>query len=184
MTHYERALQTRPGNAAAHAGLAVALSQGGDRDAAIDHFERSLEILPDNPDALNQLGVLYADKGALHEAISRWEQSFELDSGNADACNNLAWIFATSADDTVRDGPKAVQYALRASELTGGGNPMALRTLAAAYAENGQFITAVATAERGRELAEKSNDVALAGTIRELAQRFRRQVPLRVPPEN
>jgi len=181
--HYERAIQVRPGNGAAQAGLAIALSQRGDRDAAIEHFERSLEILPDNTEALNQLGVLYANKGAPQDAIRRWEQSLELDNENADACNNMAWILATSADNTVRDGAAAVRYAVKAVQL-GGENPAVLRTLAAAYAENAQFISAVATAERGREWAEKSGDVILATNLRELAQRFRRQQPLRRPPQD
>jgi TPR repeat protein len=58
-------------------------------------------------------------------------------------CNGLAWLLATTRFDRLRDGPVAVTQALRATALLR--TATTLDTLAAAYAETGDFDKAVAT---------------------------------------
>ncbi len=62
-----------------------------------------------------------------------------------------AWILATSPDATYRDGRLAVAAATRASELTNWKDGQVLSTLAAAYAEIGDFASAVLWQERALE---------------------------------
>jgi hypothetical protein len=59
--------------------------------------------------------------------------------------NNLAWFLATCPDATVRNGSEAVAMAESAVLMTGRRNADFLDTLAAAYAETGQFAEAVRT---------------------------------------
>ena len=66
-----------------------------------------------------------------------------------------AWLLATSPDATYRDGRRAVAAATRASELTNGKDGRVLSTLAAAYAEIGDFANAVRWQERALELIAK-----------------------------
>jgi tetratricopeptide (TPR) repeat protein len=54
-----------------------------------------------------------------------------------------AWILATSPDPDYRDGPRAVAEATRAAELSRWNNGGVLETLAAAYAERGDFAAAL-----------------------------------------
>src|SRR5262249_49421907 len=61
----------------------------------------------------------------------------------APAYRFLAQLLATCPDDKVRDGKRAVQYATTACELTDWKVPSCLETLAAAYAEAGQFEEAI-----------------------------------------
>jgi Flp pilus assembly protein TadD len=51
-------------------------------------------------------------------------------------------VLATASQASLRNGPQAVELAQQANQLTGGQNPIILRTLAAAYAEAGQFSDA------------------------------------------
>ena len=67
--------------------------------------------------------------------------------------NNLAWRLATCPQAALRDGARAVELAREADRLAGGKNPDYLDTLAAAYAEAGQFPQAVEAAERALTLA-------------------------------
>jgi membrane associated rhomboid family serine protease len=57
--------------------------------------------------------------------------------------NNLGWLLGTCPDDTLRNGAQAVEWAKRACEATDWGNPGFLDTLAAAYAEIGNFEEAM-----------------------------------------
>lgn len=57
--------------------------------------------------------------------------------------NGVAWFEATSPDPKYRDGPAAVRDATRAAELSQWKEPDILDTLAAAYAEAGDFPSAL-----------------------------------------
>ena len=176
--HYESALRLRDGNVAAHFGLGRALASKQKIDPAIFHFQKALSIQPDYIAASNDLGVLFASKGEIKEAIAAWQQSLLFDPENADAANNIAWLRATAADPDLRDGREALELAQRA--LRGGGeNAVVLRTLAAAQAENGQFAKAIATCQRGEQLAQKNGDRAMVESLRDCIESFRRGEGLR-----
>ncbi|PYK91763.1 MAG: hypothetical protein DME35_01160 [Verrucomicrobia bacterium] len=176
--HYESALRLRDGNVAAHFGLGRALASKQKIDSAIFHFQKALSIQPDYIAASNDLGVLLASKGEIKEAIAAWQQSLSFDPENADAANNIAWVRATAADPDLRDGREALELAQRA--LRGGGeNAVVLRTLAAAQAENGQFAKAIATCQRGEQLAQKNGDRAMVESLRDCIESFRHGQGLR-----
>jgi protein O-mannosyl-transferase len=171
--HYERALRLRDGNVAAHFGLGRALVAKQKTDAAIFHFQKALGIQPDYIGASNDLGVAFASKGEIGKAVEAWLQTLAFDPDNADALNNIAWVRATASDAGLRDGREALDLAQRAIR-SGGENPVALRTLAAAQAELGQFADALATAERAEELAKRNGDPAMAENLRSCIELFRR----------
>lgn len=64
------------------------------------------------------------------------------------AYGDMAWIYATCPDAAIRNGAKAVTYALKAGELKHSGDANYLDTLAASQAEAGDFERAVLTAEQ------------------------------------
>jgi len=57
--------------------------------------------------------------------------------------NGLAWVLATSHHRELRDGPSALKFAEQAVSHTNRKDPLMVDTLAAAYAEVGQFTNAV-----------------------------------------
>ena len=77
----------------------------------------------------------------------------ELDPENAGTLNFLGWIRATCPQDDLRDAEQAIRDAVRACQLTDYGMPGFLDTLAAAYAEAGQFEEAVRWQEQAIGLA-------------------------------
>ena len=181
ITHCRHALALRDGNGAAHYGLALALSRQRKIDEAIEHWQKSLEIQPDNMNARNYLGAALAGIGRTREAIEQWQQTLAFDPDNGNAANNLGWILATSPDATLRDGAKAVAYGKRATNVPGGDNPVVYRTLAAAYAENGQFADAISAAEHAKQLAQATSNSELVGELDRCIELFRQQRTLRVP---
>jgi len=91
--------------------------------------------------------------GSLEEAIGHYRKALDLDSNNPVVLNNLAWILATAGNPALRNGQEAVQLSTRAVELTENRLPIFIGTLAAAYAEAGQFPKAVEMANAARRLA-------------------------------
>ncbi|HPK02510.1 MAG TPA: rhomboid family intramembrane serine protease [Candidatus Sumerlaeota bacterium] len=69
--------------------------------------------------------------------------------------NHIAWRLATSYDKRRRDGARAVELARRACEASNWQWPEIIDTLAAAYAESGQWGEAAATSERAVALLEQ-----------------------------
>jgi serine/threonine protein kinase/lipopolysaccharide biosynthesis regulator YciM len=88
------------------------------------------------------------------------------DIGDVEAMNNLAWDLATSTDPSVRDGRSAVRYAETAAKLMGK-IWQNLDTLAAAYAEAGEFVQAASVQREAIDLSpdQKTKD-ALAGRLK------------------
>jgi hypothetical protein len=93
--------------------------------------------------------------------------------------NNLAWILATHEDAEIRDGVQAVRLAEQACELTGYKVPGILNTLAAAYAEMGQFDQAVETSQRTLQMAQKAERIKSTEDIRARIEAYKAKRPHR-----
>jgi hypothetical protein len=100
-----------------------------------------------------QLAGQLAGEGKIEAAIQNYRQALAVDSNNPVALNNLAWILATANKPELRDGQEAVRLATKAVELTGSREPIVIGTLAAAYAEAGQFANAVEMSHNAVALA-------------------------------
>ena len=65
---YRRCLELDPELAIAWNGLAMALAQGGDLDAAIEAGKKLVELQPDEPLGHTSLSMFYQRKGMITEA--------------------------------------------------------------------------------------------------------------------
>jgi hypothetical protein len=70
----------------------------------------------------------------------------------------------------------------RACELTGRNDPAKLKTLAAAYAETGQFEAAIKTVQTAKDLAAKASRQQLAAECSLMLEHFQRSEPWRGSP--
>ena len=140
-----------PQDAAAHFHLAQALQQIGGEQRAADEYEAALRFARES-DKRNVTGS---------------------------ALNNLAWIRATSPNATLRNSSEAVQLAERSCALTPQPDAGQLDTLAAAYAESGDFDRAIETGDRAIQLAESANNKALAAQIKEHVDLYRHRMAIR-----
>jgi tetratricopeptide (TPR) repeat protein len=68
-------------------------------------------------------------------------------------------VLATSPDDKLRDGKRAIELATKACEVTKYEKPHILSTLAAAYAETGDFETAKKWSRKAVELGIQDKEV-------------------------
>jgi tetratricopeptide (TPR) repeat protein len=105
--------------------------------------------------------------GQGSQAGAEFNHALQLAPDRVNALNSFAWLLATAADDSVRDGKRAVLLAERANALAGNNDPAILHTLAAAYAEARRFDEALQTARRAMKLASRADNTAVYNAIRD-----------------
>ena len=125
---------------------------------AIEIFTEVLKQDPGNADALRARGDAYLSVGKHREAIADFEEALKKESDNPGLLNNLAWVLATSPDDELRDGKRALELATKACELTDYKQAHILSTLASAYAELGDFEKARDWSEKAVAAADKESE--------------------------
>jgi tetratricopeptide (TPR) repeat protein len=163
---YQRAIRSDPTLADAHYNLGVLLAGRGSDGAAIAEFRMAVKYKPEHANAHYNLAKCLDRQGKHAEAIMCWRDALRLQPENADTVDEVAWRLATSPDSSIRDGRQALELARRAIELSQGEDPRPLSTLAAAYAEVGQFAEAIETAQRAIEIAEQLSERAPSGAAR------------------
>ncbi|WP_298862968.1 tetratricopeptide repeat protein [uncultured Gimesia sp.] len=110
---------------------------------AIDDYTRAFELGDQSAELLTTRGYTYLKMEAFEKAQADFEHAIQSDAEARNAINCLAWLLATCPVPEYRDGNKALQLALRNCELADTTEWNDLGTLAAAYAEVGQFDEAI-----------------------------------------
>jgi tetratricopeptide (TPR) repeat protein len=165
IAEYREAVRIDPANAKAHANLGNALLRQGRAKEAIGEYRQILDADSTNADVHYNLAKALLQDGETGQAIAEIEQALGLQPTNLAIKNTLAWMLAAAPQLSLRNGSRAVQLATEASQSSGGGNPVILRTLAAAYAQAGQFPNAIQTAQKALQLARAQSDTALVNAL-------------------
>ena len=126
---------------------------------AIKRFTRALEL--DDKQFLSRRGRSDAliSIGDHTAALADLEAALALDDDNDGVLNNLAWLLATSPDDALRDGKRAIELATKACEETEWKQAHIISTLAAGYAETGDFAKAREYSKKAVETGSESPEV-------------------------
>lgn len=159
--HFQMAVDIRPDISACY-NLGHAQLQAGRTAEAIDTFLRGLAANPDHIDSHFSVAVAYAAQGRRKAAVEHYDRALASNPDHLPSLNNLGWLLATSKDASLRDGAKAVKLIEHAFQLPGGSRIHLLHTLAAAYAEAGEYPKAVATAQQAMQIAQMQNAPDLA----------------------
>jgi tetratricopeptide (TPR) repeat protein len=175
--HFAEALRMTPGNLSAHMNLGSVLFSLGRTQEAIDKYRYVVSLSPSDVDAHQCLAESLLWTGDLQGAVDSYNAVLRLDPHNVLALTRLAWILATSEEDSLRDGRKAVQLASKAIRESGHDNAHCLDVLAAAYAQAGMFDDAVKTCRRALELSGELE----RGALRSRLDLYRRDMPYREP---
>ena len=152
---------------------------------AIETDRAVLALDPAEWHALRGLGDAMLNTGHHAEAIAYYEKAIKLEPKDDGILNNLAWVLSTSPDDKLRNGRRAIQLATEACKLTEYKVPHILSTLAAAYAETGDFDTAVKWSNKAVELANsakkdsKENDQETKDALKKELERYKAKKPTR-----
>lgn len=149
---YNRAIELDPKSAPAYTSRASIKEKKRDFDGALSDISSAIELAQKNSISYGFRGFLKGNKGDVRGALADFECAIQLDPKLADAYNCSAWLLATTSDDSLRNGAKALKYATRACELTDWKNATDIETFAAACAETGDYDQAVKWQSRYVEL--------------------------------
>jgi tetratricopeptide (TPR) repeat protein len=140
---FTQAIRLDPESPEPYSERGVAWYLKGEYDKATADCSEAIRLNPKDEMAYGNRGLTWCCKGEYGKATADYNEVIRLDPNNADAYNNLAWLLATCPLEAQRDGKKAVQHATKACQLTGWKEVSFIDTLAAAYAEAGDFDEAV-----------------------------------------
>jgi tetratricopeptide (TPR) repeat protein len=182
IAEYRQALAYKPDFPDALCRLGNTLADRGENAEAIALFRKLLKVKPDYANVRYNLGVVLNEDGKTAEALVQWREALRSQPDDLGIADQLAWTLATSPDASIRNGPEAVALALRTIRLSDGTQPTLFGTLAAAYAEAGQFPKAIEAVEHAIALASAQGDNAGVDAFRGQLKLYRAGSPYRDSP--
>jgi tetratricopeptide (TPR) repeat protein len=145
----ERLQQIAPKNSELLSQLGMLYEANKQPRKAIEKYNAALKQAPQQFLALRGRADAYLNVGKHAEAVEDYNAALKIKPDDDGVLNNLAWVLATSPDDGVRDGKRAVELGTEAAKVTEYKKAHILSTLAAGYAETGDF-------EKARQWSKKA----------------------------
>jgi tetratricopeptide (TPR) repeat protein len=154
---YSEAIRLNPGFVLAYYNRGAARNHMQHYDTAIADCNEAIRLDPKLPLAYANRGYAWNQKKDYGKAIADFSETIRLDPNNLYAYNSRAWLWATCPEAKFRSGEKAVESAKKALILDPKGADQ-MATLAAAYAEFGDFAEAVRWQEKALEDPQFKNN--------------------------
>lgn len=170
-----RAVRYAPALSIAYGNRGVCYVSQNDFERAIADHSRHLKLSPGNPFALSNRAVAWLGKGEFQKAKDDFTAAEKVAPNLDEALNGFAWFLATCPEKSFRNGEMAIKKAKQACKISKNKNWYHLDTLAAAYAEIGDFENAVKYAKMALEVVPE----AKAAVCQEHLKRFEQRKPCR-----
>jgi len=145
-------LKLHPMDAASYYNRAISHREVGNFLKAIADYTRAIELDATFEKAYFNRGCAYNKLGQYDHAENDFKKCVELEPCKPAGYNGLAWLYATCPDERFRNGNAAIEWAQKAFHVSEGKVKKVYDTIAAAFAELGEFDMAVEWEQRYLEL--------------------------------
>jgi hypothetical protein len=122
----------------------------------------------------------YRRGGPVEETVENYQAAVRFDPMLAAAWNDLARIQASTPSQELRNARNAIENATNACELAQWKNPLYLDTLAAGYAESGDFKAAIKRQEDALALLSKEERAGQEAAMQQRLDLYKMRKPYRV----
>lgn len=140
-------------------------------------FNEAIRLTPNEVLIWSERGYGYAQQGLWTNALADFDHALALSPMDPEALNEKAWTLATCPLDSLRDGTEAVRLSMKSCDQTSWKAWNFLDTLAAAYAESGDFEKAVKY-QTDAIAATPSGNTELGG-MKDRLELYRQRKPFR-----
>jgi tetratricopeptide (TPR) repeat protein len=140
---YGEAIRLSPKEPEFYVGRGRAFARVGRAREAMQDFSSAIRLDPENAQALVSRAEMYLASRDWGRAATDYRDAIQLDEKLGSAYQGAAWIMATCPDERYRNEELALSAAQKALEIDGDKDPRYIETLAAAYANAGQYDSAV-----------------------------------------
>jgi tetratricopeptide (TPR) repeat protein len=171
---YRQAIALDPRRTHSQASLGMALATLDRAGEAMPILRDAIRLGTDDPAVPNALGVLLLRSGQMREARSVFETAMAKHREDVSLAHNLARVLATGGAVDQKDAALALRLANAVVAATGGRDPRAMETLAAALAINDRAAEAITINAKAAALAAAQGDRDLAVQITARARAYRR----------
>lgn len=179
---FRSALELDPNATDAMVGMARSAFRRKDLAAAEAWSRRAIRVDPRRADLYEILAESEIARGRYRDALLTYRRGYELTGGHPGLGARLAWLLATIDDAAVRDGKAALALAQRLAAATPSPNPQLLDALAAAYAETGDFRSAIRTVRQAITAAGAIRDSVFVQALRARLNLYRNKAVYRIHP--
>jgi tetratricopeptide (TPR) repeat protein len=163
-----KAIRLNPNEANAYGIRGAVYIHLGNFGKALADYDKVIRLARQDAKGYSLRGRAHDARGDYSAAASDLAKAEQMDSGNEHVLNRVAWFKATCPESSFRNGQEAVRESAKACQLTKWENARDIDTLAAAYAETGDFDQAVKY-----EVQALNTTGVSAGTRREMEERLR-----------
>ena len=176
------AIVIKPNYAEAHSNLGVTLGRQGKVHEAIGYYSNAIRYRPDFTAAYVNMAEAMVLVGRNREAIVYYTEARKLNQ-DPTIMNALAMQLAAGPME-LRDGPRAVEQAEKACQMTRFTNMQYVITLAVAYAQAGRYDDAVAWMTRLVKQAQAARQPQqMIDELNRCLQLYQSKQPYQPPPQ-
>jgi protein O-GlcNAc transferase len=178
--YYFRSLKLRPNDPKFHDNFGNHYARRGELAKAAEHYDRSIACEANYWAAHWHRGIIHYQSNDYALAVESLRTARRLQPDLLPAARLLAHLLATAEDQQLRDGEKALQLAKHVASRPGYNGVRSLTVLAEAYAELGDYATAVRIARDAEQKAADAGKTAAAELLRTQLLFYEKRQPYRL----